>query len=119
MLQAHLSVPLPALSVRKWFLRAVYRNATPADLDGRSAYLDGIDDVVLRQITQGGKRLVSASSTGSQASYEFAEGLELEDLASLTEWARGYIGEGTIEEAIALVPAGVKYLSADFSGLRH
>lgn len=112
-------MPLPALSVRKWFLRAVYRNASPTDSAGRAAYLDGIDDVVLRQITQGGKRLVSASSTGSQASYEFADGLELEDLASLTEWARGYIDKDTVEEALALVPVGVKYISSDFSGLRH
>ena len=112
-------MPLPALRVRKWFLRIVYRNASPADATGRSAYLDGIDDVVVRQITQGGKRLISASSTGSQASYEFAEGLELEDLASLTEWARGYIDEDTIDDALALVPAGVKYLSADFRELRH
>lgn len=110
---------LPATRVRKWFLRAVYRKANPSTEAGRSSFLDGIDNVVMRQITAGGKRLTSASSTGTSSSFEFAEDLGLEDLASLTEWARGYISEADVEDAIDSVPVGVKYLSTDFSGVLH
>lgn len=110
---------LPAVLVRKWFLRAVYRNADPSTEEGRGAYLDGIDDVVMRQITAGGKRLTSASSTGTSSSYEFAEDMGLEDLAALTEWARDFIFEDEVEDAIALVVPPVRYVSTSYERLAH
>lgn len=110
---------LPAVRVRKWFLRAVYRNADPSTEAGRDAYLDGIDDVVMRQITAGGKRLTSASSTGTSSSYEFAEDMGLEDLAALTEWARDFIAEDAVADAIALILPPVRYVSTSFARLVH
>jgi hypothetical protein len=112
-------VALPAVRVRKWFLRAVYRNADPSTEEGRGAYLDGIDDVVMRQITAGGKRLTSASSTGTSSSYEFAEDMGLEDIAALTEWARDFIAEDAVADAIALVLPPVRYVSTSFARLVH
>jgi hypothetical protein len=112
-------VALPEQRVRKWFLRGVYRNADPSTYEGRGAYLDTLDDVLMRQVSAGGKRLVSASSTGSQASYEFAEGQDLSMLASLSDWARSYISEDTIEEALELVVPPVRYLSTSFARIAH
>ena len=99
---------IPEQRVRKWFLRGVYRNADPSTEVGRGAYLDALDDVLMRQVNAGGKRLVSASSTGSQASYEFAEGQDLSMLASLSDWARDYLTGATIDDALLEVPSAVR-----------
>lgn len=110
---------LPERRVRTWFLRSVYRNADPSTEEGRNAYLDTLDDVLMRQVNAGGKRLVSASSTGSQASYEFAEGMDLSVLASLSDWCRAYLAEDDVDDALALIDPPVRYLSSSFARIAH
>jgi hypothetical protein len=101
-------VALPDQRTRKWFLRTVYRKADPQTEAGREALLDGLDDVLWRQINAGGKRLTSTASVGTSASFEWAENMGLDDLASLTEWARGFISEADAEDALASVPGAVR-----------
>lgn len=86
----------------------MYRNASEETESARSAYLDAMDDVIMRQLTSGGSRLVSASSTGSQFTYDWADGIDLQMLAELSGWARGLIGASTIQEAVALVKPVVR-----------
>lgn len=102
-------------ALKTLFLRGVYRNASPADEAGRNAYLDALDDVVMTQIAGGGRRMTSASSTNSSYSYEYLDGFNLVDLSNLSTWARSLISSATIEDAIAEIPAPVRFVSTSFA----
>jgi len=109
-------VALPERAVRIAFLRGVYRNAAAQTEASRNAYLDGLDDVCLKQLHTG-RGLESASSTGSSSAYRYFDGWEPGNLLALSEWARGYVAEDTIEEAKALVSPPVRFVSTSFSGV--
>lgn len=105
--------------MRKWYLRNVYDHADPQTEDGRKALLLSLGRVLWSQVDNGGRRLESASSGSTSSQYGWAEGMTLDSLTGLTEWARGYISEADVEDAVASVPPPVRYLSTSFTGLVH
>lgn len=110
---------LSSTAIRLVFLRAIYRNADPETAAGRSAYLDALDDTIMRQVTAGGRRLISSSSTGSQFTFDWAQDMDLETLAELSNWAREYIASDTVEEALALVKGPVRVFRSELSCESH
>lgn len=107
---------LPARSVRVAFLRGVYRSAAAQTEASRKSYLDDLDDVCLRQLHTG-RGLESASSTGSSSSFRYFDGWMPHSLLELSEWARANVSEATEDEAVALVPPPVRFLSTSFAGM--
>ena len=98
---------LPERAVRIAFLRGVYRNAAAQTEASRNAYLDGLDDVCLKQLHTG-RGLESASSTGSSSAYRYFDGWEPGNLLALSEWARGYIAQTAVADSILEVPGRVR-----------
>lgn len=98
-------------------LRKVYRAASPQSEAGRESYLDGLSDVALSAINSG-KSLIGSSAGGTSASYAVFNSWAPNDVVEFVDWARGYISESDVDDALASVPAKVTRISADFSGVR-
>lgn len=108
---------LPAYMVRRSFIRSVYRNAAAATEDSRNDYLDDLADAAQLDLQAGGQ-LQSSSAGGVSAGFDTSRGLRPADRLELYEWARDYIGEATVAEAIALIKPGTSAVATDFSGVR-
>lgn len=98
------------------FLRSVYDAG--ADFAARKVVLDRIRDAALKQKTAG-KTLTAASGAGVSSQFEQLIGHDASGVIALVHWARAYIAEDSIEDALALIPQhGVTLVRAQFAGLR-
>lgn len=102
---------------KKAFIRRIYREATEASEASRNAYLDTIDETAQLQVDSGVRR-VGASGGGFSSSFAPFSGWDPRDVVEFTEWARGYISEADVDDALESIPGPVTHFGTDFRLVR-
>ena len=93
-------------AVKTEFLRKVY-SAAPASSAARDTYLDGLSTTALAS-RAAGKLLSGTAFGGTSASYSAFSGWHPDQVIELIAWARDYIAEDAIADALALVSPMVR-----------
>lgn len=97
-------------------LRYVYRSASPQTEAGRSSYLDGLASTAMASAFAG-RQMVGTSAGGHSVSYAGFSGWDPSVVLEFVDWARDYIAEADVDDAVALVPARAAFVSTDFSNV--
>ncbi len=103
-------------ATRTEFLRYVYANGG-ANEAARQAYISTWREAALDSLRDGGV-ISSASSNSNSTGFSVPSGWSPQQVMELAAWARSYVSEADVDDALASVPAKVVRFSADFSGVR-
>jgi len=88
-------------TVYREFIRRVYREASANTEAARSAYLDGLAETAMSSFSKG-RNLVGTSDKGTSATYAMFSAWSPTQIIDLVDFARDYIAEDTVAEALAL-----------------
>ena len=101
-------------SLKREFCRKLYRSGQTKA--ARTAWLDAISDEACKQQSSG-RSVLSVASAGTSTQFQFFDGWSPADALALVDAARAWVLEdtSTVDDALALVPAGVTSFGHNFS----
>ena len=104
---------LSTVAERREFLRRVYR-AAEAAAQTRDAFLDGLADEALKA-RLAGRQLTNTSANGKSVQYGLFMNWTPSEVLEIIDWARGFIAEDVVADAVALVPPAARFFGSDFT----